>query len=74
MVGGIVENGVCDTALDRAKFRCEYGGCASDPSTSRPGINVAYFCLVLAATARPVLINGYRETTVHALHTGAGHG
>jgi len=68
-VGGCVENGVVDRALDWATFLCEYSGClapvAEGRSLSLPGMNVVYRRTVLAEVERSRLTGGFWETTVH---------
>ena len=70
-VGGVVENGVCDTALDWATFLCEYSGFMGPvktgpvPAGSVPGMNVAYRRSAIAAIERALLTRGFWETTVH---------
>jgi hypothetical protein len=72
-VGGVVENGVCETALDWATFLCEYSGFMGPvrsgpvPAGSVPGMNVAYRRSAIADIDRPVLTRGFWETTVHPL-------
>ncbi len=68
-VGGCVENGVCDTALDWATFLCEYSYFL-DPieegeSTVLAGMNVAYRRSILTDIDRDLLTRGFWETTVH---------
>ncbi|VAW53770.1 hypothetical protein MNBD_GAMMA05-1260 [hydrothermal vent metagenome] len=68
-VGGCVENGVCDTALDWATFLCEYSYFL-DPieegeSTVLAGMNVAYRRSILVGINRDLLTRGFWETTVH---------
>ncbi len=68
-VGGCVENGVCDTALDWATFICEYAmfvrPVAEGPTHSLPGMNVAYRRDALLGMERGRLTEGFWETTVH---------
>jgi len=68
-VGGCVENGVADRALDWATFLCEYSAClppvAEGPAQSLPGMNVVYRRKALAELERSRLIRGFWETTVH---------
>ena len=72
-VGGSVENGVRETALDWATFLCEYSGFMGPvrsgpvPASSVPGMNVAYRRSALADIDRAVLTRGFWETTVHPL-------
>src|SRR5262249_10156581 len=72
-VGGVVENGICETALDWATFLCEYSGFMGPvrsgpvPAGSVPGMNVVYRRLALADIDRAVLTRGFWETTVHPL-------
>jgi len=68
-VGGCVENGVTDTALDWATFLCEYSYFL-DPveegdTTVLPGMNVAYKREIFADLDRELLTSGFWETTVH---------
>ena len=75
-VGGAVENGVCDTALDWATFLCEYsafvGPIRSGPASSLPGMNVAYRRSAIAGLDRAVLLSGFWETTVHPVLSKKG--
>ncbi len=68
-VGGCVENGVCDTALDWATFICEYAmfvrPVAEGPTHGLPGMNVAYRRDALLGLERGRLTQGFWETTVH---------
>lgn len=68
-VGGCVENGVHDTALDWATFLCEYSASLAPvpegPATALPGMNVAYRRSVLVELDRTLLTKGFWETTVH---------
>ena len=72
-VGGPVENGVVDSALDWATFFCEYsafvGPVPNGPAPSLPGMNIAYRRSALIELGREVLIGGFWETTVHPLFT-----
>ena len=72
-VGGPVENGVVDSALDWATFLCEYSAFVAPvpngPTPSLPGMNVAYRRSALIKLGREVLIGGFWETTVHPLFT-----
>ncbi len=68
-VGGCVENGVSDTALDWATFLCEYSYFL-DPveegdTTVLPGMNVAYKREIFPGLDRNLLTSGFWETTVH---------
>jgi len=68
-VGGCVENGVCDSALDWATFLCEYSYFL-DPvkegeTTVLAGMNVAYHRSVFDGLERELLSSGFWETTVH---------
>lgn len=70
-VGGCVENGVCDRALDWATFLCEYSF-FTEPVTEGltsvlPGMNVAYRREIFSALDRDLLISGFWETTVHPI-------
>lgn len=77
-VGGCVENGVCDTALDWATFLCEYSGQVAPmpegPARSLPGMNVAYRRSVLQALDPGLLTGGFWETTVHPVLLAGGQG
>lgn len=68
-VGGCVENGVTDRALDWATFLCEYGTYLTPVPEGRvqalPGMNVAYRRAVLTELERTRLTRGFWETTVH---------
>src|SRR5262249_15706521 len=72
-VGGVVDNGFCDTALDWATFFCEYSGFMGPvrsgpvPAGSVPGMNVAYRRSAIAEIDRAVLTRGFWETTLHPL-------
>jgi glycosyl transferase family 2 len=72
-VGGPVENGVVDSALDWATFLCEYsafvGPVPNVTTSSLPGMNIAYRRSALIELGREVLIGGFWETTVHPLFT-----
>lgn len=68
-VGGCVENGVHDTALDWATFLCEYSSSLAPVqeglASSLPGMNVAYRRTFLVELDKDLLISGFWETTVH---------
>ncbi len=70
-VGGPVENGVGDAALDWATFLCEYSAFVAPvpngPAPSLPGMNIAYRRSALVGLGREVLTCGFWETTVHPL-------
>jgi hypothetical protein len=70
-VGGAVENGVCETAIDWATFFCEYstfvGPIRSGPAKALPGMNVAYLRSAMSELDRAVLLEGFWETTVHPI-------
>jgi Glycosyl transferase family 2 len=70
-VGGLIDNGVCDTLFDRATFFCEYnafaGSIRSGPARALPGMNVAYRRSAIAALNRGTLAKGFWETTVHPI-------
>lgn len=70
-VGGCVENGVCDSALDWATFICEYSffspPVADGETTLLPGMNIAYRRAALGAVPRELLTSGFWETTAHPL-------
>ena len=70
-VGGIIENGVCESALDWATFLCEYSGFLASslnvPTLSLPGMNIAYRRSDILALDQSVLRRGFWETTVHPL-------
>lgn len=72
-VGGPVENGVADSALDWATFLCEYsafiGPVPNGPAASLPGMNIAYRRSALIELGREALISGFWETTAHPLFT-----
>ena len=69
-VGGAIENGVCDTALDWVTFLCEYSAfvppIASGPARG-PGMNVAYRRSAITELGHATLIRGFWEQTVHPL-------
>lgn len=68
-VGGCVENGVHDSALDWATFLCEYSAfvapVAEGSATVLPGMNIAYDGALLRAFGRERLASGFWESTVH---------
>lgn len=68
-VGGSVENGVTDRALDWATFFCEYGTSLppvpEGEAAGLPGMNVAYKRSVLTDLDQTLLTKGFWETTVH---------
>lgn len=68
-VGGCVENGVTDRALDWATFLCEYSAFLAPVPEGRvqdlPGMNVAYQRAALTELERSRLTRGFWETTVH---------
>ncbi|GMQ88734.1 MAG: hypothetical protein BMS9Abin09_0168 [Gammaproteobacteria bacterium] len=68
-VGGCVENGVYDTALDWATFFCEYSYFLNPVdegvTTVLPGMNVAYHHSIFSNLDRDLLTSGFWETTVH---------
>ncbi len=70
-MGGAIENGVCDTALDWATFLCEYSAFVppirSGPATALPGMNVAYRRSAITELDRAILLRGFWERTVHPL-------
>jgi hypothetical protein len=72
-VGGPVENGVTDSALDWATFLCEYsafiGPVPNGPAPSLPGMNIAYRRSALIELGQELLTCGFWETTVHPLFT-----
>ncbi|MEZ5498301.1 MAG: glycosyltransferase [Steroidobacteraceae bacterium] len=76
-VGGCVENGVADTALDWATFLCEYSfflpPVAEGSSTVLPGMNVAYRRRAFEKIDNSVLTRGFWETTLHPVLLAAGH-
>ena len=75
-VGGCVENGVHDTALDWATFFCEYGHflapVTEGVSMVLPGMNVAYDRSIFRILDRSQLTSGFWETTVHPVLLKAG--
>lgn len=68
-VGGCVENGVDDTALDWATFLCEYSGSVAPVpdgiADGVPGMNVAYRRRAFEDVDENVLRKGFWETTLH---------
>jgi Glycosyl transferase family 2 len=70
-VGGCVENGVTETALDWATFLCEYSGSiAPAPSgvvADVPGMNVAYRRMAFDTIDDSILRKGFWETTLHPM-------
>jgi hypothetical protein len=75
-VGGPVENGVADTALDHATFLCEYSAFLAPvregDSESLPGMNVAYVRAALARLDRGDLVAAFWESTAHPALARAG--
>jgi hypothetical protein len=75
-VGGAIENGVCGRALDWATFLCEYSAFVAPvrngPTTSLPGMNIAYRRSCVSALDPAVLRRGFWETTVHPLFLEKG--
>lgn len=75
-VGGCVENGVDDTALDWATFFCEYSFFLESVDEGEthvlPGMNVAYRRSVLKNLDRKLLTSGFWETTVHPILVARG--
>lgn len=75
-VGGCVENGVCDTALDWATFLTEYSYFLEPVHEGvgpvLPGMNVAYRRSVFAGIDRHLLTSGFWETTLHPLFVSQG--
>jgi len=70
-IGGCVENGVSDTALDWATFFCEYSGSIAPAPDGVvedvPGMNVAYRRSAFEGVDTNVLRKGFWETTLHPL-------
>ncbi len=69
-VGGCVENGVKDSALDWATFLTEYSFFLrpvqeGSDNPSLPGMNVAYHKSIFENLDRELLTSGFWETTVH---------
>lgn len=68
-VGGCVDNGVTERALDWATFLCEYSyflePVAEGVGPVLPGMNVAYRHTALEGVDRSLLTSGFWETTVH---------
>ena len=68
-VGGCVENGVGETALDWATFLCEYAGALAPvpegPAADLPGMNVAYRREAFEGIDPALLRKGFWETTLH---------
>ena len=75
-VGGCVENGVSDSALDWATFLCEYSyfltPVAEGVTEVLPGMNVAYRRTVFDDLERGLLTEGFWETTLHPLLVASG--
>ncbi|NNM20041.1 MAG: glycosyltransferase [Gammaproteobacteria bacterium] len=75
-VGGCVENGVHDTALDWATFLCEYSffikPVEEGVTTVLPGMNVAYHHSIFDNLDRKLLTSGFWETTVHPVLVDKG--
>lgn len=76
-VGGCVENGVCDTALDWATFFCEYSyflhPVEEGVTTALPGMNLAYRHSIFKELDRRLLTSGFWETTVHPVLLEKGY-
>lgn len=68
-VGGCIENGVRDSALDWATFLCEYSNFLEPVeegiSTVLPGMNIAYHRSVFEDLDDHLLSSGFWETTLH---------
>lgn len=76
-VGGCVNNGVADTAFDRATYFCEYGAFAEPViegiTSSLPGMNIAYRHKVLKEFDNGTLERGFWESTIHPELLKNGH-
>lgn len=76
-VGGCVENGVYDTALDWATFFCEYSfflnPVVEGETSVLPGMNVAYRKEAFSEIDRKILIEGFWETTLHPILLQKGY-
>lgn len=76
-VGGCVENGVYDSALDWATFFCEYSfflqPVCEGLSNVLPGMNVAYRKEAFDGVHPDILTSGFWETTLHPLLLEKGH-
>ena len=68
-VGGCVNNGVADSAFDRATYFCEYGAfaepVAEGVTSNLPGMNIAYRHNVLKRFDNSLLEKGFWESTIH---------
>ncbi len=69
VVGGAVENGLTETALDWATFLCEYAALSPPietvPAANVAGMNVAYRRETLDSADEKLLTAGFWETTLH---------
>jgi len=76
-VGGCIENGVNDTALDKATFLCDYGffmePVEEGETTVLPGMNVAYHHSVFEHIDQDILTNSFWETSLHPVLIHAGY-
>lgn len=76
-VGGCVENGVGESALDWATFFCEYGGFLKPVGEGEalflPGMNTAYRRSALLDLETGLLTKGFWETTVHPVLRARGY-
>lgn len=70
-IGGVVENGVHDTAFDWATYLCEYSYFSAPvvegATEILPGMNVVYRRSALESVPKDALLSGFWETTVHPL-------
>ncbi len=76
-VGGCIENGVRDSALDWATFFCEYGGFLKPVGEGEtlllPGMNTAYRRSALLDLEGGLLAKGFWETTAHPVLRAQGY-
>lgn len=76
-VGGCVNNGVADSAFDRATYFCEYGAFAEPVieglTSNLPGMNIAYRHKVLKGFDTDTLERGFWESTIHPELLKNGH-
>lgn len=76
-VGGCVNNGVAESAFDRATYFCEYGAFAEPVpdgiTTNLPGMNIAYRYKALKEYDAGTLERGFWESTIHPEMLKNGH-
>jgi len=76
-VGGCVNNGVAESAFDRATYFCEYGAFAEPVAegltSNLPGMNIAYRHQALKEFDTGALERGFWESTIHPEMLKNGH-